>query len=86
VRLLLPGNLPIPLLDEATSSFGLENGPLIQEALTPLMRRSTSFIIAHRLTTMRDADRLISIAGGRIVEFGTHAGLQTMRDGSTADA
>ena len=52
-----------------------------QAALETLMRGRTSFIIAHRLATVRHADRIVVIAGGRVVESGTHEELQTMADG-----
>ena len=65
-------NPPILLLDEATASVDTETERLIQEALERLMENRTSFVIAHRLSTVRNADRIYVLSGGAIAEEGTH--------------
>ncbi len=72
----------ILILDEATSSLDSESERLIQEALETLMQGRTSFIIAHRLATVRHVDRIFVIADGRVVESGTHDELQAMEGGT----
>jgi len=68
-------NAPILILDEATSSLDTESEREVQRALENLMRNRTTFVIAHRLSTVRNADRIIVIQEGRIVEDGTHESL-----------
>ncbi len=68
-------NPPILLLDEATSALDAESERLVQEALERLMRDRTVLVIAHRLATVRHADRIVVFDGGRIVQEGRHAEL-----------
>jgi subfamily B ATP-binding cassette protein MsbA len=63
------------LLDEATSALDAENEALVQEALARLRQGRTTLVIAHRLATVRDADRIVVMQAGSIVEIGTHESL-----------
>ena len=65
-------NKQILILDEATSSVDTRTEKLIQEAMDKLMKDRTSFIIAHRLSTVRNADKIIVIEDGHIIEQGSH--------------
>ncbi len=71
----------ILILDEATSSLDTESERLVQEALETLMKNRTSIIIAHRLTTIRDADKILVIDGGEVKETGTHDELMILENG-----
>lgn len=68
-------NSPILILDEATSSVDTETELLIQQALERLIKGRTTIIIAHRLSTVRNADKIVAMEGTGIVEAGTHAEL-----------
>jgi subfamily B ATP-binding cassette protein MsbA len=63
---------PILLLDEATSALDSESERLVQEALTRLMRGRTTLVIAHRLSTVREADQIAVMEAGRVIEIGGH--------------
>jgi subfamily B ATP-binding cassette protein MsbA len=72
-------NAPILILDEATSSLDSESEALVQRALQTLIEGRTTIVIAHRLSTVRRADRIIVLADGRIKESGTHEELVVRR-------
>jgi ATP-binding cassette subfamily B protein len=66
---------PVLLLDEATSALDAESERLVQEAFHRLSHGRTTLVIAHRLATVKRADRILVMEGGRIVAEGTHAEL-----------
>jgi len=65
-------NPPLLLLDEATSALDAESERMVQAALTMAMRDRTTLVIAHRLATVQQADRIVVLDHGRIVEQGRH--------------
>ena len=68
-------NPPLLLLDEATSALDAESEHLVQLALDAAMKNRTTLVIAHRLSTVKQADRIIVLENGRVIETGTHASL-----------
>ncbi len=68
-------NPPVLILDEATSALDSESEQLVQFALERLLQNRTALVIAHRLSTVQDADEIIVLDQGRIVERGTHESL-----------
>ena len=65
-------NAPVLILDEATSALDAESERLVQKALANLMQNKTSIVIAHRLSTVRRADKIVVMERGQIIETGTH--------------
>jgi ATP-binding cassette subfamily B protein len=68
-------NAPILLLDEATSALDSENEVVVQAAVEELSRKKTTLVIAHRLSTVQSADRIIVIDDGKLIAEGTHKSL-----------
>jgi ATP-binding cassette, subfamily B, bacterial MsbA len=66
---------PILILDEATSALDAESERAVQEALQILMKNRTTLVIAHRLSTVEHADRIVVMEAGKIIEIGNHAKL-----------
>ena len=67
------------ILDEATSSIDTRTEQLVQQGMDTIMKGRTTFVIAHRLSTVRNADQIIVLDHGRIVESGSHAELMALR-------
>ncbi len=65
-------NPPVLILDEATSSIDTRTELLVQAGMDALMHGRTTFVIAHRLSTVRNADSIMVLENGRIIERGTH--------------
>ena len=65
-------NAPIVILDEATSALDNKSEAIVQQAIENLMADRTVFIIAHRLSTVRNADKIVVVNYGKIAEIGTH--------------
>ena len=74
-------NPSILILDEATSALDTESEKLVQEALDRLMKGRTAFVIAHRLSTVQNADKIVVLDQGKMIEEGTHEELLAIEDG-----
>ncbi|TMS32254.1 hypothetical protein L596_000121 [Steinernema carpocapsae] len=77
-------NPKILLLDEATSALDAESETVVQQALKKATKGRTTVIIAHRLSTLRDVDKIYVIDGGKVIESGSHAELMALEDGNFA--
>jgi ATP-binding cassette subfamily B (MDR/TAP) protein 1 len=75
-------NPEILLLDEATSALDVESERIVQQALDRLMRNRTTVVVAHRLSTIKNADQISIIQEGKIIEQGTHSSLVENKDGA----
>lgn len=75
-------NPEILLLDEATSALDVESERIVQQALDRLMRNRTTVVVAHRLSTIKNADQISVIQDGKIIEQGSHSSLVENRDGA----
>jgi ATP-binding cassette, subfamily B (MDR/TAP), member 1 len=74
-------NPEILLLDEATSALDVESERIVQQALDRLMQNRTTVMVAHRLSTIRNADQISVLQDGKIIEQGTHSSLIENKDG-----
>ncbi|MCR4839406.1 MAG: ATP-binding cassette domain-containing protein, partial [Eubacterium sp.] len=70
---------PIVILDEATASVDADNERVIQEAISELCKDKTLLVIAHRLKTIKDADQILVISNGEIIEQGDHSSLMELK-------
>lgn len=75
-------NAPIVILDEATSALDNQSEAIVQKAIANLMKNRTVFVIAHRLSTVKNAEKIIVVNDGQIVESGTHETLMEMQNGA----
>ena len=75
-------NAPVVVLDEATSALDNKSEAIVQKALDNLMKNRTVFVIAHRLSTVINADKIVVLNGGEIVEQGTHGELLKLENGA----
>ena len=75
-------NAPIVILDEATSALDNKSEAVVQKAIDNLMQDRTVFVIAHRLSTVKNADKIVVINDGEIIESGTHEELMSVPDGA----